>query len=99
MGAVDYHAFSMSASGSELAESIPIRSIFFTAERPRDDRPLCTGPTFEVEESANALLQRCVRVHYAGCSASFLSGRNFDVYSGKSKRVGEAELTYRTPKI
>lgn len=37
---------------------LPILFISFTAERPKEDKPPCTGPIFEVEESAKALLHR-----------------------------------------
>jgi hypothetical protein len=46
-----------------LASTImPMRFISLIAERPRCDNSPCTGPTFEVLESAKALLQTCVRV-------------------------------------
>jgi hypothetical protein len=48
----------------EVMVGRPIRFISFIADRPSLESPPWTGPILEVEESANALLQTCVKVHY-----------------------------------
>lgn len=42
----------------------PSRFISLMADLPSLESPPWTGPIFEVDESANALLQTCVKVHY-----------------------------------
>jgi hypothetical protein len=48
---------------------LPMRFISLIAALPSFDKPPCTGPILDVDESANALLHTCVKVHCTSWSA------------------------------